>query len=261
MFPNLFLIYRERNKVFARKTRQKKKEASETLQDRLIALLVENRKLRLELEAVVSSSAIIPLTTSSSSETASDSPSSSNNDVTMSVNTIASSMKTQKVIMPIEIPSTVLHLPDNIEKLVQSMLSLHVRWTWKDLMAKQRSFCLVDAKHPNQPITYVSQGFSVLTGYEPNECIGRNCKFLQGPETDTQEVLLMREALQLQMDFTAILLNYKKDGTPFWNQIEIAHLRDMNQDIRFIIGVQNEVRISYFFFLLIFFLMIFFSTV
>lgn len=51
----------------------------------------------------------------------------------------------------------------------------------------------------------------------------------------------MREALIEQRDITVVLLNYHKDGTPFWNQIELAHLRDSTNKIRFIIGVQNKV--------------------
>lgn len=197
----LFLVlYRERNKVLARKTRQKKKVETESLRDRLIALMVENEKLKRAIKTNIPEVAI--------------------KDV---LNTTNDS------------------IPDNIQTLVQQMIVANQRALWGEITSKQRSFCISNPQLPDCPIVFVSPGFLELTGYTKEECIGRNCRFLQGPATDRAEIDRMREALRQHQDITAVVLNYTKKGDSFWNKIEISHLCDENNNIRFIVGVQNKV--------------------
>jgi len=190
---------RERNKVLARKTRQKKKAETEGLRDKLVALMAENEKLK---EVVQRNLPTVSL---------------------------------DKLI------SADMHLPENILKMVNQMISVSDKVGLQEITIKQRSFCLVNALNNDYPLVYVSPGFVELTGYSREECLGRNCRFLQGPETDKFETGKMREALLAQQDVKLVLLNYRKDGTPFWNQIEVAHLRDSDNNIRFVIAVQNKV--------------------
>ncbi|CAN1289327.1 PHOT2 [Linum perenne] len=80
-----------------------------------------------------------------------------------------------------------------------------------------------------------------MTGYSTQEVVGRNCRFLQGPDTDVKEVAKIREAVKSGKSFSGRLLNYKKDGTPFWNLLTVTPIKDdLGNTIKFI-GMQVEV--------------------
>jgi PAS domain S-box-containing protein len=111
----------------------------------------------------------------------------------------------------------------------------------KSLFESMQTFAISDPNLPDNPIVYVSQGFLDLTGYQMNECVGRNCRFLQGPETDQSAVDVIRKGIKEGVDTSVCLLNYKADGTTFWNQFFIAPLRDAEGKIVNFVGVQYEV--------------------
>ena len=99
------------------------------------------------------------------------------------------------------------------------------------LMAGQRCFVLSDPTLPDNPIVFATPDFYKLTGYTSKEVLGRNCRFLQGPGTDKKSVEVIRRAIATGSDATVCLLNYKSDGTPFWNQFFIGALRDAENNI------------------------------
>src|SRR4051794_11818120 len=99
----------------------------------------------------------------------------------------------------------------------------------------------VDATAPDLPITYVSPGFELLTGYGAEEVLGRNLRMLQGPDTDPRAVSVLREAIRAGREGSATLLNYRSDGTPFWNEISIAPERDAAGVIVRWLGVGRDV--------------------
>lgn len=109
------------------------------------------------------------------------------------------------------------------------------------LQGSQQNFAISDPTLPDNPIVYVSQGFLDLTGYSLDQVLGRNCRFLQGPGTDQSAVDVIRRGLREGVDTSVCLLNYKADGTPFWNQFFIAPLRDAENNIVNFVGVQCEV--------------------
>ncbi|CAJ1942083.1 unnamed protein product [Sphenostylis stenocarpa] len=90
----------------------------------------------------------------------------------------------------------------------------------------QQTFVVSDATKPDCPIMYASSGFFTMTGYSSKEIIGRNCRFLQGPETDKNEVEKIRDAIKNGRSYCGRLLNYKKDGTPFWNLLTVTPIKD-----------------------------------
>ncbi|XVF67086.1 hypothetical protein PTKIN_Ptkin10aG0092400 [Pterospermum kingtungense] len=112
----------------------------------------------------------------------------------------------------------------------------------KDALATlQQTFVVSDATKPDCPIMYASSGFFSITGYSSKEVIGRNCRFLQGPETDRKEIAKIRDAVKNGESYCGRLLNYKKDGTPFWNLLTITPIKDhQGKAIKFI-GMQVEV--------------------
>ncbi|KAM3695915.1 hypothetical protein ACB098_07G169700 [Castanea mollissima] len=109
------------------------------------------------------------------------------------------------------------------------------------LATLQQTFVVSDATKPDCPIMYASSGFFIMTGYSSKEVIGRNCRFLQGPKTDPNEVAKIRDAVKSGNSYCGRLLNYKKDGTPFWNLLTITPIKnDHGKTIKFI-GMQVEV--------------------
>ncbi|KAI4340395.1 hypothetical protein MLD38_025235 [Melastoma candidum] len=105
----------------------------------------------------------------------------------------------------------------------------------------QQTFVVSDARKEDHPIMYASEGFFKMTGYTSKEVIGRNCRFLQGEGTDEGEVGRIREALKGGRSFCGRLLNYKKDGTPFWNLLTIAPIKDDSGNLLKFIGMLVEV--------------------
>ena len=109
------------------------------------------------------------------------------------------------------------------------------------LSGSQQNFAISDPSLPDNPIVYVSQGFLDLTGYTLDQVLGRNCRFLQGPGTDQNAVEVIRRGIQEGVDTSVCLLNYRADGTPFWNQFFVAALRDAENNVVNFVGVQCEV--------------------
>jgi len=109
------------------------------------------------------------------------------------------------------------------------------------LQAAQKNFAVSDPSLPDNPIVYASRGFLGLTGYQMAQVVGRNCRFLQGPGTDARMVDRIRKGVAAGEDTSVCLLNYKADGTPFWNQFFVAALRDADGSVVNYVGVQCEV--------------------
>nr|AML77216.1 putative LOV domain-containing protein [Syntrichia princeps] len=109
------------------------------------------------------------------------------------------------------------------------------------LSSFKQTFVVSDATKPDYPIVYASAGFFTMTGYSPKEVIGHNCRFLQGPETDPADVEKIRQAVKQGKNFCGRLLNYRKDGTQFWNLLTITPIKDENDKVIKFIGMQVEV--------------------
>ena len=102
-------------------------------------------------------------------------------------------------------------------------------------------FVLTDPKLDDHPIVYANQSFLNLTGYTEDEVLGRNCRFLQGEDTDPGAVDELRRAIAEKRATTVHLRNYRKDGTPFWNEVHIAPVRNAEGEVERFVGVQIDV--------------------
>ncbi|KAJ6403278.1 hypothetical protein OIU84_015235 [Salix udensis] len=109
------------------------------------------------------------------------------------------------------------------------------------LATLQQTFVVSDATKPDCPILYASSGFFTMTGYSSKEVIGRNCRFLQGADTDQNEVQKIRDAVRNGTSYCGRLLNYKKNGTPFWNLLTVTPIKDDGGNTIKFIGMQVEV--------------------
>nr|AML78693.1 putative LOV domain-containing protein [Calliergon cordifolium] len=105
----------------------------------------------------------------------------------------------------------------------------------------QQSFVLSDPNLPDMPIVYASDLFCDLTGYSREEVVGRNCRFLQGPDTDPEDVQKIREAVKEEQACTVKILNYRKDKTPFYNYLQVSPVRNCGGKVAFYVGVQLEM--------------------
>lgn len=111
------------------------------------------------------------------------------------------------------------------------------------LQREERSMSVVITNpwHDDNPMIYVSEEFETQTGYSPEEALGRNCRFLQGPGTDPKAIEAIRAALAARTTFTIDILNYRKSGEPFVNRLRIRPLFDDAGELIYFVGAQNPV--------------------
>jgi sigma-B regulation protein RsbU (phosphoserine phosphatase) len=100
---------------------------------------------------------------------------------------------------------------------------------------------IADARLPDRPLIYANEGFERMTGYPVAEVLGRNCRFLQGPGTDPAAMAEIRAALAAPRECVVEILNYRRDGTAFWNRLSITPIRDAAGELSHYIGIQSDV--------------------
>jgi len=218
---------RERNREHAKRSRIRKKFLLESLQQSVSLLKDENDKLRSSIRShlgdtqadeVLKDENLADVAAAAGAKNGGSSASYTNNDSTL----IASDCNDA---------NKVLDDPDF------SFI--------KALQTAQQNFVVTDPSLPDNPIVYATQGFLDLTGYTLDQVLGRNCRFLQGPETDPKAVEKIRRSIEDGSDMSVCLLNYRVDGTTFWNQFFIAALRDAAGNITNYVGVQCKVSDQY----------------
>lgn len=106
------------------------------------------------------------------------------------------------------------------------------------------AMALSDPTLPDNPIIYVNAAFEKLTGFSATDIIGRNCRFMQGPDTDPRDVDAIRKAVLNQQSIELDLLNHKRDGTPFWNRLSIAPVWEEAGQARYFVASQLDVTIE-----------------
>jgi PAS domain S-box-containing protein len=109
------------------------------------------------------------------------------------------------------------------------------------IAASSNGIVISDARKPDMPITYVNPAFEHLTGYDAQEVVGRNCRFLQGNDTDQPALNELREALRRGKGCKVVLSNYRKDGTLFWNELSISPIFDADGNLTHFVGIQTDI--------------------
>ena len=130
-----------------------------------------------------------------------------------------------------------------------------ILWTASDITSKrlaqesQRLFANalqsldegVVISDPKGSVLYANPAFANLTGYPSFSMVGKNCRLLQGPETDPETVREIRQALERGESFRKALLNYRKDGSTFWNLLSLTPLRSADGTVTHYVGIQNDI--------------------
>ena len=100
---------------------------------------------------------------------------------------------------------------------------------------------LSDPDQPDNPIVYANAAFELITGYDKDDILGKNCRFLQGEDRDQPEIEQIREALRTHTPVTVTLRNYRRDGSLFYNQFSIRPLYDPQGELIYYLGIQYDV--------------------
>jgi len=100
---------------------------------------------------------------------------------------------------------------------------------------------IIDATRPDEPMIYINDAFERLTGYSKSFAVGRNCRFLQGEASDPDAVAELRAAVDAGESASVELLNYRRDGTPFWNRVDIAPVHDADGEVSHFVGFQMDI--------------------
>ncbi|WP_036266632.1 HWE histidine kinase domain-containing protein [Methylobacterium sp. 10] len=112
------------------------------------------------------------------------------------------------------------------------------------LRATRMPMVIADPNLPDTPIVFVNAAFERATGYSREEILGRNCRFLQGPQTDPADVVRIREAIAKAVPIEIDLLNHRKNGDVFWNRLLIAPVFDSNRKVAYFFASQLDVTLE-----------------
>ena len=109
------------------------------------------------------------------------------------------------------------------------------------LASAAEGITISDPAQPDNPLIYVNSGFTAITGYSSEEVLGRSCRFLQGPDTGPEAAQAIRQALAEDRPCVVELLNYRKDGSTFWNRLSITPIRNTAGKTTHYIGVLSDI--------------------
>ncbi|MBW4430271.1 MAG: PAS domain S-box protein [Pelatocladus maniniholoensis HA4357-MV3] len=138
-----------------------------------------------------------------------------------------------------DIPYAICSISTDITERKRTEQSLRLRD--RAIAASSNGIVISDARLPNLPMIYANPAFEQITGYYPEDVIGRNCSFLQGIDTNQPEIQEIRNAIKQAKNCTVILRNYRRDGTLFWNELNISPVLDADGKCTHYVGIQNDI--------------------
>ncbi|MEM9782284.1 MAG: PAS domain-containing protein, partial [Pseudomonadota bacterium] len=129
-------------------------------------------------------------------------------------------------------------MPDTVEQLLEDDKS------FEGFSRAQVAMVVTNPHLQDNPIVYVNQAFTRSTGYARSATIGRNCRFLQGSDTNKADVDRLRAGIEAEESVTVDILNYRANGEPFMNRLIVAPVQDDGGQTQYFVGVQKELRQS-----------------
>ncbi len=109
------------------------------------------------------------------------------------------------------------------------------------IASSQNGIVITDCLLPNNIVVYVNPAFEKITGYEASEVIGRNCRFLQGTDVFQPEKVILKNAIIKGESCSVVIRNYRKDGSLFWNELNISPIFDDMGKVTHFIGIQTDI--------------------
>lgn len=120
--------------------------------------------------------------------------------------------------------------------------------TVAELRIKERAFdeapvglTIADMDGEDNPVVYMNEQFEKLSGYDESEFLGRDCRLLQGPETDPKSPRKLRAAIDAERPVSVDIINYRKNGQKFWNKVDVAPIRDDEGSVTNYVGFQTDI--------------------
>jgi PAS domain S-box-containing protein len=110
----------------------------------------------------------------------------------------------------------------------------------RSLDALPRGILITDCQQTDDPIIYVNKYFLEMSGYDESEILGKNCRFMQGKETDTESLKKLAIAMEKRESVTVKMINYRKNGEQFINEFTISPVKNKNGDVTHCIGLEIE---------------------
>ena len=110
--------------------------------------------------------------------------------------------------------------------------------------ATRMPMIITDPRQPDNPVVFTNNSFCRLTGYTREEIVGRNCRFLQGAETDPDTIIRIRQAVRDQVSLEIDIRNHRKNGEPFWNRLLMAPVRDVSGEVAYFFASQVDVTLE-----------------
>ena len=132
-----------------------------------------------------------------------------------------------------------LLMAKNMTMIKRSNEAIHLRN--RAIESSVNGFLITSCQKADNPIVYVNPAFESMTGYSQEEVIGLNPRFLHSEDISQPGLEVIRAAIKAQREGKAVLRNYRKDGSLFWNELSIAPVRDESDKVTHYIGVQNDI--------------------
>ena len=142
------------------------------------------------------------------------------------------------MLKPYDMELLLLHVKRAMEKQrTEEVLRLRQR----AIEASSNGIMIIDITQPDNPIVYANPAFEVITGFSCREALGRNARFLSRSDSEQEGLEEIRAALREQRDGHAVLRNYRKDGSLFWNALSVAPVRDDGGEVTHFVGIINDI--------------------
>ena len=109
------------------------------------------------------------------------------------------------------------------------------------IAASNNGIVISDNTQTDNPIIYCNSAFEKITGYSRKEILGKNCRFLQGTDSDPVALSQIRQAIKSETNCLVVLKNYHKNATPFWNELAISPVKDNDGRVTNFIGIQTDI--------------------
>ncbi|MEB3283180.1 MAG: EAL domain-containing protein [Lyngbya sp.] len=139
-----------------------------------------------------------------------------------------------------------VHFLEAVANVLATAIERHRSEEWMQVMKRaidssNNGIVITDPTQPNNPIIFANSGFEKITGYSREEVLGKNCRCLQGENRNDLVFARLRQAILEGKPCNLVVQNYRKDGTPFWNELSISPVHNAKGHLTHFIGIQADI--------------------